>query len=305
MFTFNYEELRDGSQFYYAGEDLVIADDFYDRAVVQGLLAFEQVYEICEKVGKDEVSSAEFPPLSLLDAKEQGTVIMADINDALLWVNGDNLIARDVYSAVQIDLANYTAQLAAGTTDRCAEIHALYQEILAAPHFSPPIGYRLDAYFNYLDALTFVEQGSLELDLLCTEHLARSDADDATVLPLQPDALRTANWTARRAQTAIELALTLLPDSDPLPAPVPVYGEVVSTERVDDDTFEVVMRIYVRAGTPPYSATVNGFAMQPNGRVTVRHSCGTDFNGNILVTDVNGEQFESESISVSQADACN
>ncbi len=305
VFGYNYETLQSGSDFFAAKEQLRIANDFYRRAVVQGLFALEPIYLLCEDARGDDIDSAEMPPNLLLDSKSQGAVIMADINDALLWVNGDNIIARKIYNDVQIDIANYAFELSEGMAANCQAIDDLYSTIITSPQFSPPIGYRLDAYINYLDALTFIEQGSVQIDLLCNEQLLRGASEDSAELPLQPDALRTAKWTTLRAQTAIELALDLLPPSEPPPPLVPVYAEVVRTNPLDADNFEIILRVYMRVGTPPYSATADGFPMQSNGRITVRHSCSSDFHSTILVTDATGAQFESEPIIVSRDESCN
>ncbi|HFC12403.1 MAG TPA: hypothetical protein ENJ56_06125 [Anaerolineae bacterium] len=310
-FAPTYRALQVESPSFRADETLQIANQHYNQAVEQGILDLNPIYEACVS----QAATGDFQPISVTDLDEdsfnfafaQRELITKDINDALLWINADDAIMQGLYSDTQALLAQLGEHYEDGTTARCDEITQIYSQLSQSPQVIAPNGRRLDAYLNYLDALSFIDQGSTAINLYCTERLTHNNGEpdeDGTGLPLPPDKLEVAKRTWLRALTAISTARELLATPEPTNLP-DVSAEILDIQAgPGSNDYTIRIKYAINAGTPPYSVLIGGFTPGPDNIFTIAHTCDQDFLNMVVVFDSLGDRYQSVKLSASGKDVC-
>ncbi len=308
-----YRFMRDETPTYNVDEALRLSNLHYNRAVNRAIISLNPLYVRCQGLettgGNFElIANDDLKPSDFGVAAEQSGQVSADINDALLWINGDDSKSRSLYENLRATIYQLGDHYAKGDTSRCDEIFEIYQSVEALPRLVVPEGPRLEAYLNYLDAINFLIQGSETLNLHCKEQLERNNGtpeSDEAGLPLPPELLKVAELTRKRALTAAEAAVAALPKPTPVATLAAVGGRVLSVgPGPTANTFEVRVRASFGAGLNPTSVRIGEFVMDANGVITITHTCGKDFFDAVVLIAADGTRYESPKISAARPASC-
>ncbi len=307
-----YEFMLEETPVYSVDGAMLLANLHYNRAVNRAIVGLNPLFERCKGL---RTPAGNFAPIENDDLKpsdfgvayDQGLQVSADINDALLWINGDDSKSRNLYQSLRSTLRNLGEHYELGDTSRCDEIVEIYKSVEELPELTVQPGPRLDAYRNYLDAINFLLEGSDTLNLHCEEQLERNNGtpeSEGAGLPLPPELLKVAELTRRRALTAAEAAIALLPQPTPVATLPLVGGQILSVERGPNATYVIRVRVTYVSGLEPVSVTIGDFRMASDGVVTIVHTCELDFFDEVVFIDRAGARYESAKLTLERPEYC-
>ena len=337
LFVMTYENIQLNSPIYTVDEELSLANFHYNQATNSAIVELHPLYELCLE---QETESGNYRALPLDDEEapfaaiyENREQLLIQINDALLWLNGDDSKTRGLYGRTRGAIEQHIELIDEGTTAQCEEITNSYEQIGNSPRLIVANGVRLEAYRHYLDALNFVEQGSAALNQECFNYLERakeSSTGDVDGQPLPEDVLEIATRTARRALTSAISAVDTLPlptpfptitpsptptltptptptlTPTPTPTPILLASEVVSVYRglPDTNTYVVRVKVYYLPSLNPVSVQIGEFDMDAAGFINVVHTCHKSYWDQVILTLPDGRQIKGERFTADGSPYC-
>ena len=322
-FTEEYARIAANSPLFTVEEEYALPYFYYSRTVEGVVRRFSHLNLICEQrlqtLGERDteyIPVDEIKPIwALTEALDHYELIQTHSNNALLWIHADDRVTVTLYrqtkSTVQ-SLQNIFRN--APTTGDCSAIALAYEELSNSPQFLPSMDtYRWEAYQWYLEAVGAAMLAGESINQTCRQFIGEDENGDLiSVTPvagsgaqLDSTEVGAALGGLRTAESFIVRAIALIPPPTPVPTRIPVYAQLIRTQEGQRDyLWELVLDVTIVEGQPPYHALVGGFVMEPNGRITIVHTCELDFIDHIILVDGAGRQFISQKVTASRPPHC-
>lgn len=288
--------------------ELQIPYGYYRDAVIIVRKEIKLLYDKCLATAEPILLVWEVTPASLYNsAFTQATQARQTMDNALSWLAGDPSKLSDLFTDTRLAIARYGTLINNAAVRHCHDIATTHRAIVFdSPLLSPAPGANEVAYRHYRSAITAIETDGRDLFNYCQNTSGKSPS---TPVP------NSASFAAKRGfETALhELSaagVTLSAGGGSVPvvpttAPEPVRATLIRVQPSDQShLYEVVIRVQVFAGTPPYTVVVGGFPLAEDGTITISHTCQRDFRDRVTIRDANGEEFRSGVVSAERGTAC-
>lgn len=293
---------------YTLSAELQIPYSHYRDAVQIVRQDIKLIYDKCVATDDATLAVWEITPTTLYNrAFTQATNARQTMDDALDWLAGEPSKLSDLFAETRLAIARYGTLINNAAVRHCTDIAATHRTIVfESPHLSPAPGANETAYRHYRASIAAIETDGRELFNFC-----QNTSGQAASTPVPNSAAFAAKRgfeTALHELSAAGVTLSAGGGGVPLAptsTPEAVRATLIRVQPSEEaHLYEVVIRVQVFAGVPPYTVVVGGFPLAEDGTITISHTCQRDFRDRVTIRDALGQEFRSGVVSAERGNAC-